>query len=45
MVPVWYGVVHQAGALTVLTSGIYLFHTTRNPSKMFLNTMKKSFKV
>ena len=41
MVPVWFGVVHQAGALTVLTSGLHLVHTARNPSKGFLNSIKK----
>jgi len=40
MVPVWFGVVHQAGALSVLSSGLYLLHTVRNPSKAFMNRLK-----
>lgn len=45
MVPVWYGVGHQGGALTVLTSGLYLLHTVRNPSKAFLKALKKPGKL
>ena len=41
MVPVWFGVVHQAGALAALSSGLYMMHTVRNPSKAFLLKLKK----
>lgn len=41
MVPVWYGVGHQTGALALLSSGLYLLHTSRKPMKAIVAGFKK----